>query len=273
MRNFIKPAGSPARHRARGLAAVVASVALAAGLGAYPAVQAEETTTVSDIPTDAAGLPTYSWMDDGTPSSSATPSAPAAASASNPASASASKPAGVPATANPVTVERKGDIDRIVVNDPEGEAWEFGGKASKENIFALQREGKGKIKEVLSVTADGRKLEGYDYGFVNSADGGFVAFNLNALHTIPPQVVEIEVRTTAAGEYAIAESDEVPSEAELAESGYGKGRPAEDDRDDDQLRAGPATAITGHPGQIDHSLSFQKFQRLTRTVRRYSSSN
>ena len=116
MRNFIKPAGSPARHRARGLAAVVASVALAAGLGAYPAVQAEETTTVSDITTDDAGLPTYSWMDDDTPSSSATPSAPAAASASNPASASASKPAEAPATANPVTVERKGVVDRIAVS-------------------------------------------------------------------------------------------------------------------------------------------------------------
>lgn len=226
MRNFIKPAGSPARHRARGLAAVVASVALAAGLGAYPSVQAEETTAVSDITTDDAGLPTYSWMDDGTPSSSATPSAPAAASASNSASASASKPAEAPATANPVTVERKGDVDRITINDLAGEAWEFGGKASKENIFALKREGKGEIKAVLSVTADGRKLEPYDYGFVNAKDGSFVAFNLNALHTIPPQVVEIEVRATDAGEYAIAESDAVPSEAQLANSGYGKGRPA-----------------------------------------------
>ena len=222
MRNFIKPAGSPARHRARGLAAVVASVALAAGLGAYPAVQAEETTTVSDVTTDDASLPTYSWMEDGTPSSSATPSAPAAASASNPASASASKPAEAPATTNPVTVERKGDVDRIVVNDPDGEAWEFGGKASKENIFALQRQGKGEIKEVLSVTADGRKLEDYDYGFVNSADGGFVAFNLNALHAIPPQVVEVEVRTTDAGEYAIAEPKEVPTARELSETGYGR---------------------------------------------------
>ncbi|WP_421628640.1 DUF6923 family protein [Corynebacterium pseudogenitalium] len=254
MRNFVKPAGSPARHRARGLAAVVASVALAAGLGAYPAVQAEETTAVSDITTDDAGLPTYSWMDDDTPSSSATPSAPAAASASNPASASASKPAEAPATANPVTVERKGDIDRIVVNDPEGEAWEFGGKASKENIFALQREGKGEIKEVLSVTADGRKLEPYDYGFVNTADSGFVAFNLNALHTIPPVDVEIEIRTTDAGEYAIAESTEVPSEAELAESGYGKGRPAEEQRSDEERAAAPG-GIPGVPGQQDQEFS------------------
>ena len=93
MRNFIKPAGSPARHRARGLAAVFASVALAAGLGAYPAVQAEEPTAATDIVTDDAGLPTYSWMEDGTPSSSATPSAPAA-------SASASKPAEAPAATN-----------------------------------------------------------------------------------------------------------------------------------------------------------------------------
>ena len=237
MRNFIKPAGSPARHRARGLAAVFASVALAAGLGAYPAVQAEEPTAANDIVTDDAGLPTYSWMEDGTPSSSATPSAPAAAPASKPASASASKPAEAPATANPVTVERKGDVDRITINDPEGEAWEFGGKASKENIFALKREGKGEIKEVLSVTADGRKLEPYDYGYVNAKDGGFVAFNLNALHTIPSQVVEIEVHTTDAGEYAIAESDEVPSEAELAESGYGKGRPAEEAPKDGVRRA------------------------------------
>lgn len=230
MRNFIKPAGSPARHRARGLAAIFASVALAAGLGAYPAVQAEEPTAANDIVTDDAGLPTYSWMEDGTPSSSATPSAPAA-------SASASKPAEAPAATNPVTVERKGDVDRITINDPEGEAWEFGGKASKENIFALKREDKGEIKEVLSVTADGRKLEPYDYGFVNSVDGSYVAFNLNALHTIPPMVVEVEVRTTDAGEYAIAESTEVPSEAELAESGYGKGRPAEDDSTEDFARA------------------------------------
>ncbi|MCQ4608394.1 LPXTG cell wall anchor domain-containing protein [Corynebacterium sp. CCUG 60159] len=220
-------------------------MALAAGLGAYPAVQAEETTTVSDITTDDAGLPTYSWMDDDTSSSSATPSAPAAASASNPASASASKPAEAPATANPVTVERKGDVDRIVVNDPDGEAWEFGGKASKENIFALQREGKGEIKEVLSVTADGRKLEPYDYGFVNTKDGSFVAFNLNALHTIPPVDVEIEVRTTDAGEYAIAESDEVPSEAELAESGYGEGRPAE--AADASVGQNRAATIPGYP--------------------------
>lgn len=252
MRNFIKPAGSPARHRARGLAAVVASVALAAGLGAYPAVQAEETTTVSDITTDDAGLPTYSWMDDDTPSSSATPSAPAAASASNPASASASKPAEAPATANPVTVERKGVVDRIVVNDPDGEAWEFGGKASKENIFALKREGKGEIKEVLSVTADGRKLEPYDYGFVNAKDGSFVAFNLNALHTIPPQVVEIEVRTTDAGEYAIAESADVPAETQLAESGYGKGRPAEEAPDQS---VGQNRDVATIPGWPDKELS------------------
>lgn len=250
MRNFVKPAGSPARHRARGLAAVVASVALAAGLGAYPAVQAEETTTVSDITTDDAGLPTYSWMDDDTPSSSATPSAPAAASASNPASASASKPAEAPATANPVTVERKGVVDRIVVNDPDGEAWEFGGKASKENIFALKREGKGEIKEVLSVTADGRKVEPYDYGYVNAKDGGFVAFNLNALHTIPPQVVEIEARTTDAGEYAIAESAEVPSEAQLAESGYGKGRPAEEAPDQSVGQNRAVATIPGYPDTL-----------------------
>ena len=263
MRNFIKPAGSPVRRRARGVAAVIASVALAAGLGSYPAVQAEETTTVSDITTDDAGLPTYSWMEDGEPSASATPSATASESASKPTSASASKPAEASATASPVAVERNGDVDRIVVNDPEGEAWEFGGKASKENIFALKREGRGEIKEVLSLTADGRKLEPYDYGFVNSADGGFVAFNLNALHTIPPMVVEIEARTTDAGEYAIADSDVVPSEAQLAESGYGKGRPAEE-APDDQLRAGPATAITGHPGQTDQSLSFQKISETYR---------
>ena len=250
MRNFIKPAGTPARHRARGLAAIVASVALAAGLGAYPAVQAEETTAVSDITTDDSGLPTYSWMDDGTPSSSATPSAPAAASASKPSSASASKPAGAPVTANPVTVERKGDVDRIVVNDPEGEAWEFGGKASKENIFALKRAGKGQIKEVLSVTADGRKLEPYDYGFVNTANGGFVAFNLNALHMIPPQVVEIEARTTDAGKYAIAESAEVPSEAQLAESGYGKGRPAEEIADETVGQNRAVATIPGYPDTL-----------------------
>ena len=246
MRNILKPAGSPARHRARGLAAVIASVALAAGLGSYPAVQAEEPTAVSEITTDEAGLPTYSWMEDDEPSASATPSAPAAASASNSASASASNPAEAPVPANPVSVERNGDVDRIVVNDPEGEAWEFGGKASKENIFALKREGKGEIKEVLSVTADGRELEAYDYGFVNSPDSSYVAFNLNALHTIPPQVVEIEVRTTDAGEYAIAESDEVPSEAEFAESGYGERRPVEE-APDQSVGQNRAATIPGYP--------------------------
>lgn len=230
MRNIFKPAGAPAQRRTRGLAAILASVALTAGLGAYPAVQAQEThespapATVpeGDIVTGDDGLPAYNWMDNEKPTSNvdASVSAPAAPPAT-PTPAATLPRVNAPAATNPVTVERKGDVDHITVNDPEGEAWEFGGKASKENIFALKREGKGEIKEVLSVTADGRKLEAYDYGFLNSEESSFVAFDLQALHTIPPMVVEIEVRTTDASEYVIAESDEVPTAHELASSGYG----------------------------------------------------
>ncbi|PLA37956.1 hypothetical protein CYJ46_05360 [Corynebacterium coyleae] len=247
MRNIMKPAAtasSRTRRSVRGVAAVVASLALAAGLGSYPVDAQEPVASATDsavAEAASASATTPSVAPAETVASETSPErdvfdrlfGPATA-ADAPASAETSgtpaKPAFGPnaVAKSPVTWTRDDNVDHIVVEDPEGEAWEFGGKASDENVFALKRIGKGEIEEVLSVTADERELEPYDFGFFNTPEGSFVAFNLNALHTIPPQVVDIKVRTTDAGEYAIAESDEVPTVAELAESGYGEGRPTEE---------------------------------------------
>ena len=244
MRNIMKPAAtasSRTRRSVRGVAAVVASLALAAGLGSYP-VDAQEPvasatdSAVAEAASESATTPSVAPAE--TVASETSPErdvfdrlfGPATA-ADAPASAETSgtpaKPAFGPnaVAKSPVTWTRDDNVDHIVVEDPEGEAWEFGGKASDENVFALKRIGKGEIEEVLSVTADERELEPYDFGFFNTPEGSFVAFNLNALHTIPPQVVDIKVRTTDAGEYAIAESDEVPTVAELEASGYGAATP------------------------------------------------
>lgn len=284
MRNIMKPAAtasSRTRRSVRGVAAVVASLALAAGLGSYP-VDAQETAATATTAESAVAPENVEASETASASTaSASATAPAVApaetatsetsperdvfdrlvgpeaAADGPASAETSgtpaKPAFGPnlVTKAPVTWTREDNVDHIVVEDPEGEAWEFGGKASDEDVFALKRVGKGEIEEVLSVTADERELEPYDFGFFNTPEGSFVAFNLNALHTIPPQVVDIKVRTTDEAEYAIAESDEVPSEEELAESGYGVGRPAEEIAEE---TAGQNRAAT-IPGYQDSELN------------------
>ena len=143
-----------------------------------------------------------------------------------------------------VTVERKGDVDTVHIHDPEGELWQWGGKASDENIFAVTRE--GKVAEVLSVTADGRELERTQFGWVNTQGAAFIGFDLNALHTVPPVDVTIKVKADTQGEYDIAEGKDIPSSAEFAKSGFG---PKEeiDPEVDAQLRAGSVATVPGWP--------------------------
>lgn len=176
MRNILKPAARTASSRTRrplrGVAAVVASVALAAGLGSYP-VDAQDTAAVST-------------------------------------------------TSSAVEAARAGSVDTITINDPDGESWGYGAKASIEDIFAIKRSGAGEIEEILSLTVDGTTLDPEFYGFTNNAMGGLIAFDLDALNEVPPKLVKVEVRTTDAATYSIAESDEVPTARELSASGYGQ---------------------------------------------------
>ncbi|STD00336.1 DUF6923 family protein [Corynebacterium renale] len=123
-------------------------------------------------------------------------------------------------SANPISVERSGNIDVVTVDDPEGEAWEWGGKASLEDVFALRYEGKGEITKVHKVVADGRTLDPELVGFVNGENGSYVAFSLQALYQVPPQKVELTVETTKPGDYTIADAKDVPAQADLAASGY-----------------------------------------------------
>lgn len=188
MRNVFKSAYAQAdsrvRRSVRGISAAVASVALVAGLGSYPAeVAAQE-------PQPAA--------------------APATVVSSN------AEPA------SPVQVERVNGIDHVTIADPDGEAWGYGAKASPEDIFAIKRVGEGEIEEILKVTIDGSDLDPEFYGYVNNADGGFVAFDLDALTEVPPREVEFDVRTSGEAQYSIAESGEVPSARALSASGYGR---------------------------------------------------
>lgn len=108
-----------------------------------------------------------------------------------------------------VSVTRRDGVDTITVHDPEGELWQWGGKASREDIFALKAN--VKITEVLSVTADGRELEDKAFGWTNTRSGAFIGFDLQALHTIPPVELVVEAKTEREGDYEIAESDEVPA--------------------------------------------------------------
>ncbi|WP_133064818.1 vWA domain-containing protein [Corynebacterium hadale] len=174
-------------------------------------------------------------------------------------------------TQDGITVERDGDVDTIHVHDSEGELWQWGWKASQENIFALTR--KGEVTEVLSVTADGRKLDRKKFGWVNTKDGAFIGFDLNALHTIPPVDVTIKVKTKTKGDYDIAESEDIPTSQEFAKTGYD---PKEelDPEVEAQLRAAPEGSIPHHPGMLDQKLSLSKItaspfggnRRLTFTV-------
>ena len=154
-------------------------------------------------------------------------------------------------TQDGITVKRDGDVDTIHVHDSEGELWQWGWKASQENIFALTR--KGEVTEVLSVTADGRKLDRKKFGWVNTKDGAFIGFDLNALHTIPPVDVTIKVKTKTKGDYDIAESEDIPTSQEFAKTGYD---PKEelDPEVEAQLRAAAPGPIPEHSGMRDQEL-------------------
>ena len=191
MRNFKKPAARTAssrtRNAIRGVSAVVASFALAVGLGTYP-VEVSAQESVSPVETEPAE------------------------------------------TEQAVTVKREKNVDHITVKDPQGYVWDFGFKASLEDVFAIKRVGKGEIKEIRKVTIDGHEIEPEFYGFVNADKNNdkeadeqesYLAFDIQALYSVPPRLVEFEVETTDEAEYSVAEADEVPSKKELKESGFG----------------------------------------------------
>ncbi|MDK8879126.1 VWA domain-containing protein [Corynebacterium sp. MSK008] len=207
MRNILKPAArtasSRARRSVRGVAAVVASVALAAGMGSYP-VDAQETSTET---TTSAVETTASTTAAETPSSSQTAS-------------EAPKP--VVAEPNSVTVERDGDVDHITIRDTDDNPWDSGRKASDEYIWGVKRIGDGDITRIVKVVADGEELDPQYFGYVNGEDFDVIGIDEDAFWTIPPMKLEIEVETTEVGDYAIAEPDEVPTARELSETGYGR---------------------------------------------------
>ena len=209
MRNIMKPAArtasSRARRSVRGVAAVVASVVLAAGLGSYP-VDAQETSAETTT-SAAAETATATTTTTETPSSSR-------------ASSAAPKP--VVVEPNSVTVERDGDVDHITIRDTDDNPWDSGRKASDEYIWGVKRTGDGDITRIVKVVADGEELDPQYFGYVNGEDFDVIGIDEDAFWTIPPMKLEIEVETTEAGEYAIAEPDEVPTARELSETGYGR---------------------------------------------------
>ncbi|MBL7286681.1 hypothetical protein FPH17_08985 [Corynebacterium godavarianum] len=242
-------------------------------------VVAEQPALEADSPSVDSG--TFGASDDGSVADAATPAA-ATGAATSPAESSPAAPSSAaPLGPNPlfpgtvtedgITVNRDGDVDTIHVHDSEGELWQWGGKASKENVFALTR--KGEVTEVLSVTADGRELERKKFGWVNTKDVAFIGFDLNALHTIPPVDVTIEVKTKTKGDYEIAESEDIPTSQEFAKTGYD---PKEelDPEVEAQLRAAPESSIPHHPGMLDQKLSLSNVkasqsngsQKLTFTI-------
>lgn len=208
MRNILKPAARTASSRTRrslrGIAAVVASVALAAGLGSYP-VDAQET---SAEPTASATAETVAST-----TAAETPT-------SSRASSAAPKP--VVVEPNSVTVERDGDVDHITIRDTDDNPWDSGRKASDEYIWGVKRIGDGDITRIVKVVADGEELDPQYFGYVNGEDFDVIGIDEDAFWAIPPMKLEIEVETTEAGEYAIAEPDEVPTARELSETGYGR---------------------------------------------------
>ena len=236
MRNIMKPAAtasSRTRRSVRGVAAVVASLALAAGLGSYP-VDAQEpvastTTAESAVASENAEASETAPASETTTAAEPAVSETGVAEAVAPAAQTAGPMSATqPAVADKAAVQttRFGAVDTITIDDPTGEAWQFGGKASPEDIFGIKRIGDGEIEEILSFIADGKNLDPESYGFTNNAEGGYIAFDLNALDEVPPKHIEVKVRTTDAGDYAIAESADVPTVRELSASGYGQNRGA-----------------------------------------------
>lgn len=219
MRNVMKPAAtasSRTRRSVRGVAAVVASFALAAGLGSYP-VDAQEPVASATTAESAVA----SEHVEASETASAEPST-ASSAASTASSVSSSTPKPVVVEPNSVTVERDGDIDRIIIRDTDDNPWDSGRKASDEYIWGVKRTGEGDITRIVSVTADGEELEPQHFGYVNGDDFDIIGIDEDAFWTIPPMKLEIEVETTEAGDYAIAEPEEVPTARELLETGYGR---------------------------------------------------
>ena len=245
MRNILKPAARTASSRTRrslrGVAAVVASVALAAGLGSYP-VDAQET---SAEPTASATAETAT----ATTTTTETPS-------SSRASSAAPKP--VVVEPNSVTVERDGDVDHITIRDTDDNPWDSGRKASDEYIWGVKRTGDGDITRIVKVVADGEELDPQYFGYVNGEDYDVIGIDEDAFWTIPPMKLEIEVETTDAGEYVIAEPDEVPTARELSETGYGRTDQAAATVNPEGVGMARAAApgnIPGVPGEQDQELS------------------
>ena len=222
MRNIMKHSGArnaKVRRSVRGLSAVLASLALTAGLGSYPAeVEAQESGVNADMVSEET-------VDVDSPIQTAT--APEVAESTSvdvepTETSSLAAPEESAAEQSPVQVLRTEGVDLVTVNDPDGEVWGYGAKASPEDIFAIKRVGEGEIEEILRLTIDGQDLEPEFYGYANTEEGGYLAFDLDALCEVPPREVEFEVRTSGEADYAIAESEEVPSARELSASGYGK---------------------------------------------------
>ena len=220
---------------ARPVRALLAAV-LVMAIGVAPAGVAEPTADQSapdsvsaEQPALDAGLPSVDSgaaeaADGDSGTDAAAPASPSGAATSPAQSSPAATPRGTAplgpsplfpgaVTEDGITVKRDGDVDTIHVHDSEGELWQWGGKASEENIFALTR--KGEVTEVLSVTADGRELDRKKFGWVNTKDGTFIGFDLNALQTIPPVDVTIKVKTKTTGDYSIAESEDIPTKIEF----------------------------------------------------------
>ncbi|NJJ04464.1 LPXTG cell wall anchor domain-containing protein [Corynebacterium coyleae] len=225
MRNIMKPAAtasSRTRRSVRGVAAVVASLALAAGLGSYP-VDAQETsvtatTAESAVASENVEASEIASAETAVSETDVAETVAPAAQTTGPVSATQ------PSVAEkaPVQTTRFGAVDTITIDDPTGEAWQFGGKASPEDIFGIKRIGDGEIEEILTLTADGKNLDPESYGFTNNAEGGYIAFDMNALDVVPPKHIEVKVRATNDATYTIAESDEVPTARALAATGYGQ---------------------------------------------------
>lgn len=258
---------------ARPVRALLAAV-LVMAIGVAPAGVAEPTADQSapdsvsaEQPALDAGLPSVDSgaaeaADGDSGTDAAAPASPSGAATSPAQSSPAATPSGTaPLGPNPlfpgavtedgITVKRDGDVDTIHVHDSEGELWQWGWKASEENIFALSR--KGEVTEVLSVTADGRELDREKFGWVNTKAGAFIGFDLNALHTIPPVDVTIKVKTKTKGDYDIAESEDIPTSEEFAKTGYD---PKEelDPEGEAQLRAAAPGPIPKHSGMQDQKL-------------------
>ena len=245
MRNILKPAArtasSRARRSVRGVAAVFASFALAAGLGSYP-VDAQETsaeTTTSATAETVASTTTAAV----TPTSSQTSSA-------------APKP--VVVEPNSVTAERDGGVDYITIRDTDDNPWDSGRKASDEYIWGVKRIGDGDITRIVKVVADGEELDPQYFGYVNGEDYDVIGIDEDAFWAIPPMKLEIEVETTETGEYAIAEPDEVPTARELSETGYGRTDQAAATVNPEGVGMARAAApgnIPGVPGEQDQELN------------------